>query len=52
MPRPSSWWSCAGNSRGVEVDDEYRVGEDVAVPRSRLVDYVAALEAMAARRTA
>ncbi len=35
------------NSRGVEVDDEYRVGEDVAVPRSRLVDYVAALEAMA-----
>ena len=32
------------NSRGVEVDDEYRVGEDVAVPRSRLVDYVAALE--------
>jgi glycolate oxidase len=35
------------NSRGVEVDDEYRVGEDVAVPRSRLVDYVAALESMA-----
>ncbi len=35
------------NSRGVEVDDEYRVGEDVAVPRSRLVDYVAELEAMA-----
>ena len=36
------------HSRGVEVDDEYRVGEDVAVPRSRLVDYVAALETMAA----
>jgi glycolate oxidase len=36
------------NSRGVEVDDQYRVGEDVAVPRSRLVDYVAALETMAA----
>ncbi|APX01440.1 FAD-binding oxidoreductase [Arthrobacter sp. QXT-31] len=35
------------NSRGVELDDEYRVGEDVAVPRSRLVDYVAALEALA-----
>ncbi|MBT2547516.1 FAD-binding oxidoreductase [Arthrobacter sp. ISL-65] len=35
------------NSRGVEVDDEYRVGEDIAVPRSRLVDYVAALEALA-----
>ena len=35
------------NSRGVEVDDEYRVGEDVAVPRSRLVDYVAALEDLA-----
>ncbi|HEY3575276.1 MAG TPA: FAD-linked oxidase C-terminal domain-containing protein [Arthrobacter sp.] len=35
------------NSRGVEVDDQYRVGEDVAVPRSRLVDYVAALEALA-----
>ncbi|SDS90263.1 glycolate oxidase [Pseudarthrobacter equi] len=36
------------HSRGAEVDDEYRVGEDVAVPRSRLVDYVAALESMAA----
>ena len=35
------------HSRGTEVDDEYRVGEDVAVPRSRLVDYVAELEAMA-----
>jgi glycolate oxidase len=34
----------AAHSRGVEVDDEYRVGEDVAVPRSRLVDYVAVLE--------
>lgn len=38
------------HSRGTEVDDEYRVGEDVAVPRSRLVDYVAALEAMAAEQ--
>lgn len=37
------------NSRGVEVDDQYRVGEDVAVPRSRLVDYVAALENLAAK---
>ncbi|CAM3107169.1 putative FAD-linked oxidoreductase [Arthrobacter ulcerisalmonis] len=36
------------HSRGAEVDDQYRVGEDVAVPRSRLVDYVAALEEMAA----
>lgn len=36
------------HSRGAEVDDQYRVGEDVAVPRSRLVDYVAALENMAA----
>ena len=36
------------NSRGVEVDDQYRVGEDVAVPRSRLVDYVSALEDLAA----
>ncbi|MDQ1057129.1 glycolate oxidase [Arthrobacter globiformis] len=35
------------NSRGVEVDDQYRVGEDVAVPRSRLVDYVEALETLA-----
>jgi len=35
------------NSRGVGVEDEYQVGEDVAVPRSRLVDYVAELEAMA-----
>ncbi|GAA3274658.1 FAD-binding oxidoreductase [Paenarthrobacter aurescens] len=37
------------NSRGVEVDDEFRVGEDIAVPRSRLVDFVAELEAMANR---
>ncbi|MFJ4287929.1 FAD-binding oxidoreductase [Paenarthrobacter nicotinovorans] len=37
------------NSRGVEVDDEFRVGEDIAVPRSRLVDFVASLEAMAKR---
>lgn len=36
------------NSRGTEVDDEFRVGEDVAVPRSRLVDYVGELERMAA----
>ena len=36
------------HSRGAEVDDEYRVGEDVAVPRSKLVDYIAALELMAA----
>ncbi|WP_306867558.1 FAD-binding oxidoreductase [Arthrobacter bambusae] len=35
------------SSRGDEADTEYRVGEDVAVPRSRLVDYVAALEDMA-----
>lgn len=27
-------------SRGGEIDDEYSVGEDVAVPRSRLVDYI------------
>ena len=37
------------SSRGTEVDDEFRVGEDIAVPRSRLVDFVAALEDMAAR---
>ncbi len=36
------------NSRGVEVDDQYRVGEDVAVPRSQLVNYVAALDTIAA----
>ena len=35
------------HSRGDEVDDLFRVGEDVAVPKSRLVDYVQALEAMA-----
>ncbi|HCC41618.1 MAG TPA: FAD-binding oxidoreductase, partial [Arthrobacter bacterium] len=39
------------NSRGVEVDDQYRVGEDVAVPRSRLVDYVSALEDLAAEHS-
>lgn len=37
------------HSRGDEVDDLYRVGEDVAVPKSQLVHYVAALEAMALR---
>ncbi|MHA7239786.1 FAD-binding oxidoreductase [Arthrobacter sp. TMS1-12-1] len=37
------------HSRGDDVDDLFRVGEDVAVPKSRLVDYVAALEAMAER---
>lgn len=37
------------SSRGTEVDDEFRVGEDIAVPRSRLVDFVAALEDMALR---
>lgn len=35
------------SSRGSEVDDEFRVGEDVAVPRSRLVHYVAELERVA-----
>ena len=36
------------NSRGVGQDNECRVGEDVAVPRSRLVDYVRELERIAA----
>jgi glycolate oxidase len=36
------------HSRGIEVDDQFRVGEDVAVPRSRLVDYVGAIEEVAA----
>ncbi|MDQ0822992.1 glycolate oxidase [Arthrobacter sp. V4I6] len=34
-------------SRGGEIDDEYSVGEDVAVPRSRLVDYIAEMQRMA-----
>lgn len=37
------------HSRGDDVDDLFRVGEDVAVPKSRLVDYVEALEALAER---
>ncbi|MFC3298308.1 FAD-binding protein [Arthrobacter agilis] len=37
------------HSRGDAVEDVYRVGEDVAVPKSQLVHYVAALETMAAR---
>lgn len=36
------------NSRGAMPDDAYRVGEDVAVPRSRLVDYVERLDVIAA----
>ncbi|MFJ2509599.1 FAD-binding oxidoreductase [Arthrobacter citreus] len=34
------------HSRGDDVDHEIRVGEDVAVPRSQLVHYVAELERM------
>ncbi|MGA7204059.1 MAG: FAD-linked oxidase C-terminal domain-containing protein [Specibacter sp.] len=37
------------HNRGMDVDSEITVGEDVAVPRSQLVRYVAALEEMAAR---
>jgi len=38
------------HSRGAEVDDVFRVGEDVAVPRSQLVHYIAELERIAAER--
>lgn len=38
------------HSRGLDVDSDITVGEDVAVPRSRLKDYVEALGAMAVRR--
>ncbi|WP_051389443.1 FAD-binding oxidoreductase [Arthrobacter sp. 35W] len=37
------------HSRGMDVDSEITVGEDVAVPRSQLVHYVTALEEMAVR---
>lgn len=37
------------NNRGMDVDAENRVGEDVAVPRSQLVHYILALEEMATR---
>ncbi|WP_425864689.1 FAD-binding oxidoreductase [Arthrobacter sp. TWP1-1] len=37
------------NNRGLDVDAENRVGEDVAVPRSQLVRYISALEEMAVR---
>ncbi|MDJ0318414.1 FAD-binding oxidoreductase [Arthrobacter antibioticus] len=37
------------NNRGLDVDAENRVGEDVAVPRSQLVHYITALEEMADR---
>ncbi|MCC3284179.1 FAD-binding oxidoreductase [Arthrobacter caoxuetaonis] len=36
------------HSRGDDVEHEIRVGEDIAVPRSQLVHYVAELERMAA----
>ncbi|WP_051427170.1 FAD-linked oxidase C-terminal domain-containing protein [Arthrobacter sp. H20] len=39
------------HSRGDEVDDEFRVGEDVAVPRSQLVHYIAQLERVAAEHS-
>lgn len=38
------------NSRGMDADLATRVGEDVAVPRSRLVDYISATEELAARK--
>jgi len=37
------------NSRGDEQDDLYRAGEDVAVPRSRLVSYIHTLHEIAER---
>ena len=37
------------HSRGDAVHTEHRVGEDVAVPRSRLVSYIAELNSMARR---
>ncbi|MEE1622414.1 FAD-binding oxidoreductase [Zafaria sp. Z1313] len=37
------------NSRGDEQDDAYRVGEDVAVPRSQLVGYIKELRRIAER---
>jgi len=36
-------------NRGLDVDSEITVGEDVAVPRSALIHYITALEEMAAR---
>lgn len=38
------------NNRGMDVDTENRVGEDVAVPRSQLVHYITALEEIASHR--
>ena len=37
------------NNRGLDVDAENRVGEDIAVPRSQLVHYITALEEMSRR---
>ncbi len=37
------------NNRGLNVDAENRVGEDVAVPRSQLIHYITALGEMAER---
>lgn len=37
------------NSRGMDADLQTRVGEDIAVPRSRLVDYIAETEQLALR---
>jgi glycolate oxidase len=44
---PASLIDLRRESRGAEVDDEYTVGEDVAVPRSRLVDYISEIARMA-----
>ncbi|AJT43210.1 FAD-binding oxidoreductase [Psychromicrobium lacuslunae] len=37
------------NSRGMDADLDTRVGEDIAVPRSKLVDYIAETELLAQR---
>jgi glycolate oxidase len=39
------------SSRGDDQDDAYRVGEDVAVPRSRMVSYMRTLERIAERHS-
>jgi glycolate oxidase len=39
------------SSRGDDQDDAYRVGEDVAVPRSRMVSYMRTLEQIAERHS-
>lgn len=48
-PKASTLIEMRRTSRGDTKDDAYRTGEDVAIPKSRMVEYVRRLQALAAQ---